>query len=422
LRAGVTPPPSDVICLGDTLTDKSSPPLTIPTDVVSRRLENTGIESEFVLCVGTIEPRKNIAFLHAVWQKLLDKGNQSIPQLVLVGRVGWNVEELLRTLAEDDYLGHRIVHLQDVSDDLLAELYDQCLFTVFPSLYEGWGLPIIESFSHGKLCVCSAISAMPEAGRDLAVYIDPCDVTGTVGVIAGLLSDRSELKRREDKVRSEFVVTTWEMAAQEFSNKIVTTLAQPAVASAPRLRNNVRYFVGYPDIHNPPRSQFNAYMEQARLNEAFDGTHWFELEADRRWACGPCARLRIRTDTPAVAVIIEMSVAVSLIGTPCSVRLDGVLLGSFVPRADYVVLHVPLPDQGGEEANILEVATGTMEMPNSTDKRLLSFGVFSIMAYDQDRNAAFAYFLKTERHGRNSTLEDLKRNVIEMGRRVPVLF
>jgi glycosyltransferase involved in cell wall biosynthesis len=90
-------------------------------------------------------------------------------------------------------LSGKIILKSDVSDEELDALYDKCMFTIYPSLYEGWGLPISESLGKGKLCVCSNTSSMPEAGREFALYIDPTNPAAAFETVKGLIEDRGRL-------------------------------------------------------------------------------------------------------------------------------------------------------------------------------------------------------------------------------------
>src|SRR5262249_11931898 len=86
-----------------------------------------------------------------VWQRLLERhGTNLVPNLVFAGKIGWLVDELLDDLEASGYLNGKIILLRNLSDAELQQAYHSCLFTVFPSLSEGWGLPIAESLAHGK--------------------------------------------------------------------------------------------------------------------------------------------------------------------------------------------------------------------------------------------------------------------------------
>jgi glycosyltransferase involved in cell wall biosynthesis len=96
-----------------------------------------------------------------------------------------------------------------LSDAELQQAYRCCLFTVFPSLCEGWGLPIAESLAHGKLCVASNRTSIPEVGGNLVDYFDPSNEEDALAKIERPLIDPGYLAAREAQVRTEFRRRTW---------------------------------------------------------------------------------------------------------------------------------------------------------------------------------------------------------------------
>lgn len=131
--------------------------------------------SSFVLSVGTIDRRKNQIGLCKIWCQLISElGAGRVPQLVLAGRNDMKPRDF-----EDDVGAamkkSQIVIVEDLSDQELAGLYSACLFTVFPSLAEGYGLPVAESLQSGKLCIASHLPVIKEHAGTLAWYFDPQD-------------------------------------------------------------------------------------------------------------------------------------------------------------------------------------------------------------------------------------------------------
>jgi len=169
-----------------------------------------GFPERFVLYVSTIEPRKNHALLLRVWRRLIERhGAEAVPPLVLVGRVGWLVDDLLSELSRDPTLGAKVGIRSGLSDAEVAEAYRRCLFTVFPSLMEGWGLPVTESLEQGKLCVASNVGAIPEAGGDLVDYFDPRDEAGALAAIERAIFDAGYHASREARIREAFRPRSW---------------------------------------------------------------------------------------------------------------------------------------------------------------------------------------------------------------------
>jgi glycosyltransferase involved in cell wall biosynthesis len=160
-------------------------------------------EAPFVLCVGTIEVRKNAYALVRAWDRLRSELGQQLPRLVLAGQRGWRTEDLFEFLAKTGNLGGAVAVAETPTDAELAFLYRHCLFTVFPSLYEGWGLPIGESLWFGKHCIASGTSSMPQVGGDLADYIDPRDPEELYRALLRALGMPESVATQADRIRRD---------------------------------------------------------------------------------------------------------------------------------------------------------------------------------------------------------------------------
>ena len=128
----------------------------------------------YALLVGTVESRKNHIVALRAWEQLIAQvGPDAVPDLVCIGRLGWHANEFLHDYVMTKGLGGKVSVLSSsVPDNELARFYSHALFTVYPSRYEGWGLPVSESLAFGKLPIVASNSSLPEAGRDLAVYVE----------------------------------------------------------------------------------------------------------------------------------------------------------------------------------------------------------------------------------------------------------
>lgn len=180
----------------------------------------------FVLYVSTIEPRKNHQMLFNIWRTLLEEMGPDLPTLVLVGKPAWNSADLMAMMG----LCTRLVPgqlrvLDGVSDGELNWLYENCRFTVYPSLYEGWGLPVRESFLHGKLCLCSANSGTAEAGAGCSVPLDPLDYAAWLREIRHFIRDDKALRRQEKRIAAEFHPVRWSEAAARFRSGLLADAA-----------------------------------------------------------------------------------------------------------------------------------------------------------------------------------------------------
>jgi alpha-1,3-rhamnosyl/mannosyltransferase len=141
----------------------------------------------FVLAVGTLEPRKNLPRLVAAY-KALDEELQRRHPLVVVGALGWETGETLDSLRS---LGDRSRMLGYVSDAALAELYRRCAVFCYPSLGEGFGLPVLEAMAAGAAVLTSNVSSLPEVGGEAVAYADPLQVQDIAAQLQSLLGDES---------------------------------------------------------------------------------------------------------------------------------------------------------------------------------------------------------------------------------------
>lgn len=170
--------------------------------------------SPFVVHVGTREPRKNLLALAKAWQLIQETLGPDTPRLIIAGSRGWLHEEFDAFIAETKSLGGRIVIIERPSDRDLAYLYRRCMFTVFVSVKEGWGLPIGEGLWFGRPVVCSNTSSMPEVGRHLADYVDPLSTRSIAEAAMRLIVDREYREARAATIaRAE--LRTWQDVADD---------------------------------------------------------------------------------------------------------------------------------------------------------------------------------------------------------------
>jgi glycosyltransferase involved in cell wall biosynthesis len=189
----------------------------------------------YVLFVSTLEIRKNHRLLVKVWRRLLERhGAAAVPVLVFAGQIGWLVDDLLADLKQSNYLDGKIVLMSGLSDAELRRAYRSCAFTVFPSLCEGWGLPVAESLDQGKFCVASNRTSIPEVGGNLVDYFDPADEDDALAKIERLLVDPAYLKAREARLRAEYRPRTWADCVHTLIGKLDRQMAADApVLAAP---------------------------------------------------------------------------------------------------------------------------------------------------------------------------------------------
>lgn len=187
--------------------------------------QRLGIENEFILCVGTIEPRKNLQTLVRAFERIsrqIDRG----PQLVIAGGEGWLTNDLERLLRESHFR-QRILLTGYLDDEELRSLYSSCRVFVYPSLYEGFGLPPLEAMACGAPVIASRIRAHEETLKNNARLIEPMDDSALAEAIVDILEDK---KARESLAKAGLAHVanfswrttaemTWEVYEAVFANE-----------------------------------------------------------------------------------------------------------------------------------------------------------------------------------------------------------
>ncbi len=178
--------------------------------------EKYNINSPYILFVGTLQPRKNIVRLVEAFAELTTKNPKlkSDLDLVIVGRRGWNYEEILKSPKKFG-VEKKVHFIENVTDNDLPTFYKNAEIFVLPSLYEGFGLPVLEAMRYGCPVVTSNVSSLPEAGGDAAIYFNPNDTNDIADKINKVLGDE---KLREEMIKKGYEQIkkfSWEKSARE---------------------------------------------------------------------------------------------------------------------------------------------------------------------------------------------------------------
>lgn len=166
--------------------------------------------SDFLLAVGTHEPRKNyLRLLHAFVEV---SAKHPGVRLVIVGRPGWKMD--LPALVNQSGLGERVTLLTDADDVKLAQLYRDCLAVVQPSLYEGFGLPLVEAIHFAKPILTSNCSAMPEIAGNAGYLVNPVDSQSIARGMLCLIEDQNLRQRLSRAARLRAQAFSWQTAGR----------------------------------------------------------------------------------------------------------------------------------------------------------------------------------------------------------------
>jgi len=171
------------------------------------------LPEEFILFVGTVEPRKNLLTLVRAFEELLCTTDLK-PQLVIAGQRGWMNDELF-ALIEQGSLHDHVLFLGYVTDEDLRALYSSCRVAVYPSIYEGFGLPPLEAMACGAPVITSRIPVIMETSANAARLVNPTDSRELTAALVELLSDadaRTQLGRAGLARAAEY---TWERTAKQ---------------------------------------------------------------------------------------------------------------------------------------------------------------------------------------------------------------
>jgi len=197
--------------------------------------ERFSIAAPFILAVGDIQPRKNQIGLIRAFARLAQSHPQLKQNLVLAGKETW-FSDRVHQAARESGVADRIQFVGFVSDTDLLQLYNACDVFVFPSFYEGFGLPVLEAMACGRAVVCSNTSALPEVVDGAAILFDPYAVDEMVRAIADLLID-SELRARMERIGLQRAAHfSWQKTAQR-TLEVFHQVAEQTRGEKPRVQS-----------------------------------------------------------------------------------------------------------------------------------------------------------------------------------------
>lgn len=216
-------PPSAVFRLGDALPEPAGEPDPAMCDLVQ--------DSPFVLCVGAIHSRKNYQLLYRVWLRLAERMGDNCPKLIIVGGRAWNGIEVDGAFRLDERIAHLVHNSADVDDATLEWLYRHARLTVYPSLDEGWGLPVAESLRYGVPCLAAAIPSVSEIAPGVLETLDPDDPVRWATRIEYYTVSTAARADYATRIASVYAPTDWSTSARELMSHVVALASQEAPAS-----------------------------------------------------------------------------------------------------------------------------------------------------------------------------------------------
>jgi glycosyltransferase involved in cell wall biosynthesis len=332
--------------------------------------------SPFILYVSALDVRKNHILLYNVWERMLEEYGDKTPQLIMVGSKGWSIDHFLDLVNTNEAIKSVFHILHGINDATLSWLYRHSLFTVYPSRYEGWGLPVAESLNYGKVVVAARAGSVPEIAPEVTDLIDPLDFAGWYKAITNYAFNPNLLGTRRDFVVKTYRPLSWKDSAQNLRTMLLNVTGRGR--SLPVLR------VGFP----------LGFDDQSRNNSReIKIGGWYSPEKDGTWTLGSLATLQFklegrintalmlelagrgfvdgRDDFQAVSVVCQ-GVTVAELGWKGEVAADIM----FIPSA--VAADMLSASESVIELQIARPLIPANVRPNSTDKRQLGIMVRSI--------------------------------------------
>lgn len=163
----------------------------------------------YFICLGTIEPRKNHLLLLHIWRDLAQRMGTETPKLLLIGRRGWENENIIDMLERCPALTGVVREYADLPDDAVAGLLQGARALLFPSFAEGYGLPLAEALALGVPAICSDLPALREVGGDAPDYLSPLDGLGWRHFILGFAEEDSRLREKQLQRLAQWSRPSW---------------------------------------------------------------------------------------------------------------------------------------------------------------------------------------------------------------------
>lgn len=186
------------------------------TENVTPEIKRISEMGNYVLMVGTIEPRKNHKYVLEAFERSLFTENVN---LVFAGRIGWNMDDFLKYIEGHKELGRRLFFIKNATDADIIYLYENSLLVAFPSYNEGFGLPIIEAFARNAIVLAADIPVLHEVGEDYCEYFSLRDSEEFIGLVKKYLNDEEYRSKTKLKLK-EYKRNTWDECAKQMYEEL----------------------------------------------------------------------------------------------------------------------------------------------------------------------------------------------------------
>lgn len=164
----------------------------------------------YFVILGTIEPRKNHLLLLQVWRRLAETLGKKCPKLYIVGKRGWDIEQVIDILERAPFAKQTIIELSDACDQQVANLLKHASALLFPSFVEGFGLPLVQALQLSTPVIASDLAVFKEIADDVPDYVDPVDVMAWIDIITNYTLKPNELRAAQLSRLTQFQSFSWE--------------------------------------------------------------------------------------------------------------------------------------------------------------------------------------------------------------------
>lgn len=167
-------------------------------------------QSPYFVILGTIEPRKNHLLLLQVWRKLAEILKEQCPKLYIVGKRGWDIEQVVDILERAPYAQSTVIEVSNACDQQVTQLLKHATALLFPSFVEGFGLPLVQALQLGTPVIASDLAVFKELAGDIPDYADPVDVMRWMELIKNYADQKNDLRLAQLDRMAQFHAFTWE--------------------------------------------------------------------------------------------------------------------------------------------------------------------------------------------------------------------
>jgi len=390
----------------------------LESDILESNDLRTG---EYVLFVSTIESRKNHLLAFSAWLSLIKKhGARRIPKLVCVGNRGWLNDAIYSKLSASKLLQEQVVLLSRISDPDLETLYKNCLFTLYPSSYEGWGLPVTESLCFGKVPVLANSSSLPEAGGEFGEYFELGSEPALIDAAERMIFDEAYRTQREQLIIDRFRPRTWAEIADNILDLVTNwSVTDHAVGDPPEAAFAKQGVWPFPVL----LGRYYGLVENTSTQiwpgmvggEMFrQGDNWWWPEPWGCWTKSKGARIAFVAPIPTEksAILFVGVRGVQRTQATLAVRIEGGPMKKIKAEPDqdlWLVLRIPSEDlaalPSSKKGVLIEVSVSSdsyanfAEFTDGRDPRVAGMGVRGFMvcsADDFDARLAFMEKIVTD--------------------------